>query len=296
MFEGLSVAMVTPFRDGAVDQEATARLVDFLLDGGVEVLVVSGSTGEAATCTVEERRALWAFVKERTRGRAPIVAGTGTNSTADTITLTKMAEELGLDGALVVTPFYNKPTPKGQVAHFTAVAKATKLPLMLYNVPGRTGTNTTPDVLAQVQHLPNVVAVKEASGSLDQASAVRAKTTLTLLSGDDSLTLPMIAVGAQGIVSVAGNAAPREMRRLSDLSRAGKMAEAEALHRQLTPLFKALFVESNPGPVKYLMAEMGLIRNELRLPLVPVEPATQQVVLAAARESGLTVGGAAARA
>lgn len=296
MFHGLSVAMVTPFQGGAVDHEATARLVDFLLDGGVEVLVVSGSTGEAATCSVEERRALWAFVKERTRGRAPIVAGTGTNSTADTITLTKMAEELGLDGALVVTPFYNKPTPKGQVAHFTAVAKSTKLPLMLYNVPGRTGTNTTPDVLAQVQHLPNVVAVKEASGSLDQASAVRAKTTLTLLSGDDSLTLPMIAVGAQGIVSVAGNAAPREMRRLSDLARAGKMAEAESLHRQLLPLFKALFVESNPGPVKYLMSEMGLIRNELRLPLVPVEPATQQVVLAAARESGLALRGAAARA
>lgn len=296
MFEGLSVAMVTPFRDGAVDHDATARLVDHLLEGGVEVLVVSGSTGEAATCTVDERRALWAFVKERARGRAPIVAGTGTNNTADTIALTRMAEELGLDGALVVTPFYNKPTPKGQVAHFTAVAKATKLPLMLYNVPGRTGTNTTPDVLAQVDHLPNVVAVKEASGSLDQASAVRAKTKLTLLSGDDSLTLPMIAVGAVGIVSVAGNVAPREMRRLSDLARAGRMAEAEAAHRALLPLFKALFVESNPGPVKYLLSEMGLMRNELRLPLVPVEPASERVILDAARAVGLALSGAAARA
>ena len=296
MFEGLSVAMVTPFRDGAVDLDGTAKLVDYLLDGGVEVLVVSGSTGEAATCTVQERRELWAFVKARAKGRAPVVAGTGTNSTADTITLTRMAEELGLDGALVVTPFYNKPTAKGQVAHFTAVANATKLPLMLYNVPGRTGTNTTPEILAQVQHLPNVVAVKEASGSLDQASAVRAKTTLTLLSGDDSLTLPIIAVGGQGIVSVAGNAAPREMRQLSDLARAGKMAEAEAVHRRLLPLFKALFVESNPGPVKYLLAEMGLMRNELRLPLVPVEPATEKVVLEAAKSLNLPLAGATARA
>ncbi len=296
MFEGLSVAMVTPFKDGAVDHDATARLVEFLLEGGVEVLVVSGSTGEAATCTVEERRALWTFVKERVKGRAPIVAGTGTNATADTITLTRMAEELGLDGALVVTPYYNKPTPKGQVAHFTAVAKATKLPLMLYNVPGRTGTNTLPAVLAQVEHLANVVAVKEASGNVDQTSELKAKTKLTVLSGDDSLTLPLIAVGAAGIVSVAGNVAPREMRQLSDLARAGRMADAEAVHRKLLPLFKALFVESNPGPVKYLLAEMGLIRNELRLPLVPVEPASEQTILAAAKAVGVPLAGAAARA
>ncbi len=296
MFEGLSVAMVTPFKDGAVDHDATARLVDFLLEGGVEVLVVSGSTGEAATCTVEERRALWTFVKERAKGRAPIVVGTGTNATADTITLTKMAEDLGMDGALVVTPYYNKPTPKGQVAHFTAVAKATKLPLVLYNVPGRTGTNTMPSTFAQVQQLPNVVAVKEASGSVDQTSELVAKTTLTVLSGDDSLTLPLIAVGAKGIISVAGNVAPREMRQLSDLARAGRMAEAEAVHRKLQPLFKALFVESNPAPAKYLLAEMGLMRNELRLPLVPVEPASEKVVLEAAKAVGLPLAGAAARA
>ncbi len=296
MFEGLSVAMVTPFKDGAVDHEATARLVDFLLEGGVEVLVVSGSTGEAATCTVEERRALWTFVKERAKGRAPIVVGTGTNATADTITLTKMAEELGMDGALVVTPYYNKPTPKGQVAHFTAVAKSTKLPLVLYNVPGRTGTNTMPATFAQVQQLPNVVAVKEASGSVDQTSELVAKTSLTVLSGDDSLTLPLIAVGAKGIISVAGNVAPREMRQLSDLARAGRVAEAEAVHRKLLPLFKALFVESNPAPAKYLLSEMGLVRNELRLPLVPVEPASEKVVLDAARAVGLPLAGAAARA
>jgi 4-hydroxy-tetrahydrodipicolinate synthase len=292
MFEGLTVAMVTPFKDGALDHEATERLVDFLIEGGTECLVLSGSTGEAATCTVEERRALWGFVKERVRGRIPLVAGSGTNSTADTIALTRIAEECGLDGAMIVTPYYNKPTPRGQVAHFTAVARSTRLPLILYNVPGRTGTNTLPETLERVQDLPNIVAVKEASGSLDQASAVRARTRLTLLCGDDSLTLPMIAVGAAGVVSVVGNAAPREMRALCDHARAGRMQEAGAIHRRLLPLFKALFIESNPAPVKFLLAAMGLIENELRLPLVPVESASEVAILGAAESAG--VGRAAA--
>lgn len=296
MFEGLSVAMVTPFRAGAVDRDAVERLVEHMLAGGVQGLVVSGSTGEAATCTVEERRALWAFVRERVKGRAWVVAGTGTNSTADSIALTRIAEELGLDGAMVVTPFYNKPTPKGQAAHFAAVAKSTKLPLILYNVPGRTGTNTTPDVLAMVHDLPNVKAVKEASGNLDQMAQVKTKTKLTLLSGDDSLTLACAAVGGEGIVSVVGQAAPRQMRQLSDLSRAGKPAEALAAHHGLMPLFRAAFLESNPGPIKFLLAEMGLIANELRLPLVPIEPHTEQAVLEAARSLGLTLTTAGARA
>jgi 4-hydroxy-tetrahydrodipicolinate synthase len=287
MFEGLTVAMVTPFKDGALDFEATERLVDFLIEGGAECLVLSGSTGEAATCTVEERRALWRFAKERVRGRIPIVAGSGTNSTAETIALTRIAGECGLDGAMIVTPYYNKPTPRGQVAHFTAVAQSTRLPLILYNVPGRTGTNTLPETLERVQGLPNVVAVKEASGSLDQASAVRARTSLALLCGDDSLTLPMIAVGATGVVSVVGNAAPREMRALCDHARAGRMQEAGTIHRRLLPLFKALFIESNPGPVKFLLAAMGLIENELRLPLVPVEPASEAAILAAAGSAGV---------
>src|SRR5438445_2977586 len=194
MFEGLTVAMVTPFKGGAIDQDATRHLIEFLIDGGVEALVVSGSTGEAATCTVEERRTLWTLTRDQVRKRIPVIAGTGTNSTADSIALTRMAEELGLDGAMVVTPFYNKPTPKGQAAHFAAVARSTRLPLILYNVPSRTGTNTTPDILALVQDLPNVKAVKEASGSLDQMAQVKTRTRLTLLSGDDALTLPCAAV------------------------------------------------------------------------------------------------------
>lgn len=296
MFEGLSVAMVTPFRNGAIDRDATARLVEWMIEGGVQGLVVSGSTGEAATCTVEERRQLWTFVKERAKGRAWIVAGTGTNNTADSIVLTRMAEELGMDGAMVVTPFYNKPTPKGQAAHFTACAKATKLPVILYNVPGRTGTNTTPDVLAMVQDVPNIKAVKEASGSVDQMSQVKTRTRFTLLSGDDSLTLPCIAVGGEGIISVVGQLVPREMRALTDLARAGKLAEARAAHEKLTPIFKAAFIESNPGPAKFLLSEMGLIANELRLPLVPVEPASEKVILEAARAMGISLAGSAARA
>ncbi|MEY4374503.1 MAG: hypothetical protein RL760_669 [Candidatus Eisenbacteria bacterium] len=296
MFEGLSVAMVTPFRGGEVDRDATARLVDHLIDGGVHGLVVSGSTGEAATCTVEERRDLWRFVKERAKGRCWIVAGTGTNSTADSIVLTRMAEEIGLDGAMVVTPFYNKPTAKGQAAHFAAVASSTKLPVILYNVPGRTGTNTTPEVLAMVHDLPNIKAVKEASGNLDQMAQVKTKTRLTLISGDDSLTLPCVAVGGEGIISVVGHAVPREMRQLIDLARAGKHAEALAVHQKLMPIFRAAFLESNPGPIKYLLSEMGILANELRLPLVPIEPATEKAVLEAARTVGVTLTGAAARA
>lgn len=287
MFEGLSVAMVTPFRQGALDLDSAAKLVEHMIAGGVEGLVVSGSTGEAATTTFEERRTLWAFVHQQARGRAWVVAGTGTNSTADSIANTRLAEELGLDGAMVVTPFYNKPTPKGQVAHFRAVAESTRLPLLLYNVPSRTGTNTRPETLAQVQDLANVKAVKEASGDLDQMSQVKTRTTLTLLSGDDGLTLACAAVGGEGIVSVAGQVAPRLMRELSDHSRAGRMREARAVHERLQPLFKALFVESNPGPVKYALAAMGLIGNELRLPLVPVEPSTEAVMREALRAVGI---------
>lgn len=295
MFEGMIVAMVTPFRGGAVDLEAAARLVEFLIDGGTQGIVVSGSTGEAATCTVEERRTLWRHVREVAGGRLPLIAGTGTNNTAESVTLTRMAEEIGLDGAMIVTPYYNKPQPRGQVEHFRTIARSTQLPLVLYNVPGRTATNTLPETFEKVADLPNVAAVKEASGSLDQASAV-ARQRPTLLSGDDSLTLPMIAVGAKGVISVAGNVAPRAMRDLVDLARAGNVAEAVRIHQRLMPLFKALFMESNPAPVKFLLSAMRLMANELRLPLVPVEPGTEQAMLAAARAAGVELESAPAGA
>jgi 4-hydroxy-tetrahydrodipicolinate synthase len=293
MFEGLTVAMVTPFRGGEVDLDGAARLIEFMLEGGVEGLVVSGSTGEAATCSVDERRTLWRHVKERVRGRVPVIAGTGTNSTAESVTLTRMAEDVGLDGVMVVTPYYNKPTAKGQIAHFSTVARSTKLPVILYNVPSRTGTNTLPEVFQKLEEIPNITAIKEASGVVDQTSALKARTSYTLLSGDDSLTVPLIAVGAEGVVSVVGNAAPRKMRELCDHARSGRRDAAETSHRRLLPLFRALFIESNPGPVKYLLSAMGLIENELRLPLVPVEPATEKAILEAAQAAGLTVAASA---
>ena len=289
MFEGLSVALVTPFRDGALDEEGVRALVDHVVGGGADVLVVAGSTGEAPALTREERRRLYAMVKSANGGRARLVAGTGTNVTRDSIELTQEAKAAGYDGAMLVVPYYNKPTPAGLVAHFTAVARAVDLPLILYNVPGRTGTNMLPETVVRLAAIENIVAVKEASGSLDQVSAIRARCDLTVLSGDDSLTLPMLAVGARGIVSVVGNVAPRPFRDLLTAFAEGRLLDAEKIHLKLVPLMRALFLESNPGPVKSLLADLGIVVNELRLPLVPVEPATALAVREAARAAGIVL-------
>ena len=287
MFEGLWVAMVTPLRDGRVDEPAVERLVDFLIAAAADGIVVAGSTGEGATLTAAERRRLYDQVREAAGGRCRLIAGTGTNDTAVSIERTREAQAAGYDGAMLVTPYYNKPTPAGQVAHFTAVADAVDLPVILYNVPGRTGTNMLPETVARLAAHPHIVAVKEASGSLDQVSAIRAACDITVLCGDDSLTLPMLAVGARGVISVVGNVAPREMRELLVHFEAGRLAEAEALHRRLLPLARGLFVESNPGPVKFLLSAWGMIANELRLPLVPVEKASEAKILEAARAAGV---------
>ena len=287
MFEGLSVAMVTPFRDGALDEPATEKLTDFLARGGVDVLVVAGSTGEGATLTRDESRRLYALVKGAAAGRVRLVAGTGTNNTAVSIENTREARAAGYDGAMLVVPYYNKPTPAGLIAHFSAVAHAVDLPLMLYNVPYRTGTNMLPETVVRLAEVENIVAIKEASGSLDQVSTIRARCDLTILSGDDSLTLPMLAVGARGVVSVVGNVAPRPLKDMLLAFEEGRLLDAEALHRKLLPLMRGLFLESNPGPVKSLLADLGLIANELRLPLVPVEASTARAVRDAARASGL---------
>jgi 4-hydroxy-tetrahydrodipicolinate synthase len=287
VFEGLSVAMVTAFRNGRLDEPATERLVDFLVASAVDCLVVAGSTGEGATLTAPERRRLYDVVRDATGGRCRLIAGTGTNDTAVSIERTKEAEAAGYDGAMLVVPYYNKPTAAGQIAHFRAVADATGIPIVLYNVPGRTGSNMQPETVARLAEHPRIVAIKEACGSLDQISHLRTLTDLTVLSGDDSLTLPMLAIGAKGVISVAGNAAPREMREMLLQWEAGRSEEAEGTHRRLFPLMRALFFESNPGPVKFLLAAWGMIENELRLPLVPVEAATGEKIRAAAAQSGV---------
>ena len=270
MFEGLTVAMVTPFREGRVDWEAADRLLDHLLCGGVDGVVPAGSTGEGATITLEERRELFRLARRRCGTKAFVLAGTGTNDTASTITLTRAAKEDGADGALVVTPYYNKPTPAGLVAHFSRVAEEGGLPLCVYNVPGRTGVSLTPETARRLSEIPGIVALKEASASLDQVSEICRDTSLTVLSGDDTLTLPMLAVGAHGVISVVGNVVPAPLKAMIRAFNEGKTDEARRLHQVLFPLGRVLFVEINPGPVKHALARMGLVREELRLPLVPV--------------------------
>jgi 4-hydroxy-tetrahydrodipicolinate synthase len=267
--------MVTPFRAGAVDAAGIERIVARLLDGGVDGIVALGSTGEAATQTVDERRAVLRQVVHLARGRAWVVAGTGTNDTAQSIELTRMAREDGADGTMLVTPYYNKPTPDGQVAHVEAVARAVPLPIVFYNVPGRTGTNTLPETIARIARVPGVVAVKEASGVPDQTSAILDACDITVLSGDDSLTVPLMAIGAQGVVSVVGQVAPREMAAMVRAARACDFTTARAAHARLFPLMRAMFLESNPAPVKEALAQLGVCSTELRLPLVAVTAATR---------------------
>jgi 4-hydroxy-tetrahydrodipicolinate synthase len=270
MFEGLTVAMVTPFRGGEIDWEAVDRLVERIVTGGAGGIVPAGSTGESPALSAEERRRLFRRVRERARGRAFVLAGAGTNSTEGTLAQVRMAKEEGADGALVVTPYYNKPTQAGLYAHFRRVAEEGGLPVCLYNVPGRTGVSLAPETARRLADVPGVVAIKEASGSLDAVSEICRDTRLTVLSGDDSLTLPMLAVGAQGVISVAGNLVPRPLREMISAFAAGETQKARDLHRGLFDLFRALFIESNPGPVKRALARAGLIAEELRLPLVPV--------------------------
>lgn len=273
MLRGSHVALVTPFKTNSeIDFDAYGRLVDFHLSGGTDGIVPCGCTGEAATLSHEEQKKCIRFVIERVAGKVPVMAGTGSNNTAEAIALTKFAKEAGADSALLITPYYNKPTPAGQIAHFKAVAEAVDLPIVLYNVPGRTGTNMLPQTIATLSKVPSIVAIKEAAGSVDQVSQILCECDITVLSGDDSLTLPMMAVGATGVISVAANVVPSKLAALCRLFAEGDTAGAKALHYELMPLFKALFIESNPIPVKAALARMGLIENNLRLPLTPMLP------------------------
>jgi 4-hydroxy-tetrahydrodipicolinate synthase len=290
MFEGASCAIVTPFKNGAVDGEALRSLARHLVAGGLDGLVVIGSTGEGATLTPDEKRRALEIVLAEARGRAFVVAGTGTNSTQQTVELSRAAREAGADGVMVVTPYYNKPTPDGLVRHYEAVARASALPIIVYNVPGRTGLNLTPATAARLARIEHVVAIKEAAGSVDQASELVAQTNLTVLAGDDSLTLPMMAVGAKGIVSVVANVAPREVKALVVAAARSDLAAARALHARLYPLTKAMFIETNPGPVKHALHLLGFIADELRLPLVPVSTENGRAIEEALRTFGLLAG------
>lgn len=287
IFEGLGVALVTPYRKGSVDTDAAAKLAERLIERGVRAIYPCGCTGEATSLTREERVRLIRAVVEAARGKAAVIAGTGTANTDETIELSKEAIQLGADAVMVITPYSVRPTQEGLIAHYRAVATAIDRPMVLYNVPARTGSSIAPETVAKLAENPRVAAIKEASGSVDQTSAIRARCDITVLSGDDSLYLALLAVGARGLVSVAGHLVPGELVELEHHFHAGRIGEAEKVHRKLTPLFKALFLETSPAPVKHALARLGLIEGEIRLPLVPVRPETAKAVEAAMDAVGL---------
>lgn len=277
---GCATALVTPFSDGgAVDEKRLRDVLEYQITGGVRLLVPCGTTGESATMSDEENELVIRTTVEVARGRAKVIAGTGSNSTSVAIARSKTARALGVDAVLSVAPYYNKPTQEGLYQHFRAIAESVNgLPVVIYNVPGRTSSNITAETtLRLARDVENIVAVKEASGNLTQIMEIlRGRPAgFRVISGDDSLTLALIALGADGLISVASNEAPELMSRLNDLALAGNWDDARVLHYRLLPLLEANFIESSPGPVKAAMAMMGLLEENLRLPLVPVQETTR---------------------
>lgn len=288
MFSGSIVALVTPFRDGQIDFEKLDELVEFQISRGTNGIVPCGTTGESATLTHDEHEALIERVVRKVDGRVPVIAGTGSNNTDEALRLTRFAREIGADGALLITPYYNRPTQEGLYRHFEAIATEVEIPIVLYNVPSRTGVNLLPQTVIRLAEFKNVVAVKEASGSTDQTAEILRGCGLRVLSGDDSLTLPLMAVGASGVISVAANLVPKEIVDLVDLMSEGDLAGARALHLRLLPLFKVLFVETNPVPIKTALSLTGQIRPEFRLPLCEIAPANLKALELVLADLGIT--------
>lgn len=273
MFSGSMVALVTPFKDGKVDEKKLRELVDFHIKNGTDVLVPCGTTGESATLSFEEHEKVVEVVIDQAKGKVPVIAGTGSNNTEEALKLTKHAKEAGANGALVITPYYNKPTQKGMYLHFEKIAKEVDIPIVLYNVPGRTSVNLLPETVAKLAKIKNIVGIKEASGDLKQASDIigLCGDKFDLISGDDFIVFPMLALGGRGVISVVANLVPAEMAALIDEFNKGNLEKARATHYKIFPLCKAMFIETNPGPVKTAMALQGLLDTpELRLPLAPM--------------------------
>lgn len=289
MFQGSMVALVTPFSNGRVDEPAVRELVEFHISNGIDVLVPCGTTGESPTLTHDEHRRVIELTVEAANRRIAVVAGTGSNSTAEAIELTRYAKQAGADGALLVLPYYNKPTQAGLIAHCRAVADAAELPLILYNIPGRTGINMLPETLTALADHPYIVGMKEATGNLEQMTQdiVLCGDRLSFLSGDDTLTLPLLAVGGRGVISVVANIVPRDVADLTHAFLSGDWKRAREIHLKLFPLCQAMFYETNPIPVKTAMATMGMIGGELRLPLCPMSEPNLNRLKAAMRAYGL---------
>jgi 4-hydroxy-tetrahydrodipicolinate synthase len=289
MFKGSIVAIVTPFKNGKIDEERYRELIEFQIEGGTRAIVPCGTTGESATLDMEEHNRAIDICIDAVRKRVPVIAGTGGNSTSEAIELTEHAKKSGADASLQVTPYYNKPTQEGLYEHFKAIAKAVALPQVLYNVPGRTSVNMLPQTVARLAELPEIVAIKEASGSLGQMAEIiqLAGDRITLLSGDDNVTLPVLAIGGRGVVSVVANIVPRDTADMVEAYEAGQVDQARKLFYRLFPLCQAMFYETNPIPIKTSLALMGKIDGEMRLPLCPMAPANLEKLKAALKDYGL---------
>jgi 4-hydroxy-tetrahydrodipicolinate synthase len=284
---GAMTAMVSPFREGKLDEARLREQIEFQIKGGIDALVPVGTTGESPTLDFPEHERVIELTVEAARGRVPVIAGTGANATAEAIELHTFARKAGATACLSVNPYYNKPTQEGLYRHFMTLADRVDLPIVLYNIPGRTGITMTPQTVARLNEHPNIVAIKEATGSLDMASEIMSLCDITVLSGDDSLTLPLMSIGATGIISVASNLLPREIKGMTKLALAGNFAEARAIHHRLFPLIKTLFLDGNPAGIKHAMKVAGLDTGEVRLPLWEAGDATKKAIEEQMRKLGV---------
>jgi len=291
-FGQVLTAIVTPFDDnGEIDFNATKTLVEHLITNGTDGLVVAGTTGESPTLTTEEKIELFKCVVEAAAGRVPVIAGTGSNNTKASINLTKLAEETGVDGIMLVAPYYNKPSQEGLYQHFKTIAQSTSLPVMLYNIPGRSVVNISVETIVRLSAIPNVVSIKEASGDLDTMAEIISKTPsdFTLYSGDDGLTIPVLAIGGAGVVSVASHIIGNEMQEMIDAFKSGDIQKAAATHRNLLPLMRALFIAPSPSPVKAALNLNGTHVGGVRLPMVPLSNEEQSALEKVLQTSGINV-------
>jgi 4-hydroxy-tetrahydrodipicolinate synthase len=287
MFHGAITALVTPFSSGRVDEARLRKNVNFQIEQGIDGLVPCGTTGESPTLSHDEHNRVVDIVVEAAAKRVPVIAGTGSNCTEEALAMTRHAKAAGADGSLQVVPYYNKPTQEGMYRHFMTIAEKVELPIVLYNIPGRCGVAMTPKTVARLAAHPNIVAIKEATGSLDMASEIASLCDITILSGDDSLTLPLAAVGGRGVISVLSNIIPARIADLARLANEGNFEDARKLHLELFPLFKGMFIETNPIPIKAAMKLMGMDTAEVRLPLCDLLPESHTALKKLLTDSGL---------
>ena len=288
MFTGAMVALITPFQEGEIDFQTLDELIDFQLAGGIDGIVPVGTTGESPTLSPEEHKQVIERVVKTVGGQVPVIAGAGSNSTAEAIEYTEFSKKVGADATLQVGPYYNKPTQEGFYQHFKAIAEEVDLPVVLYNIPGRCGAGMTPETVGRLAELENIVAIKEATGSLDQASEIATRCDITIISGDDSLTLPLASVGGKGVISVVANIVPADVKAMTDLILEGDLVSARQWHKKLFTLCKSMLtLATNPIPIKAAMAILNMCSDELRLPMTPLEENKKSVLEQTLKDYGL---------